>query len=298
MATKTNTDDRLIAVLEGIVGELSLVRRAIEAHGTKADENLGFSEPPGFGITVDCATHDELGCLWAQYNGEGQQKTPLPARLKCRLIGADIVTIPTKKRGDSIKLCVKVAAGEQQYILTSGLETTSETHYYNNWTGSLLSALQNATDEQLRGVWSIIARKGKEDSVLFAGCYVDGTKVENIGEPSEGTHLAILDRVNSVLGYTARDKRNKPDEPPIAPSPAEFIGKVDCSQLWKDAEALGWTTATFGQLMVDYGFVDDKGKGTPRAITVDKLAMIRSMALDRAVLNEYSGVSFSASVEG
>jgi hypothetical protein len=316
MATKLNIDDRLIAVLEGIAGELSLARRAIEAQAPKpgATIELGIRKatsdlPP----KIDCS-YKKLGSdaevihsPWRIYHGKGQPYTLLELDdvIDCKLLGVYTFVKETTE-GDSPRFCLDVMA-DRRYVFEAGILSGSravpKTHELHNWTGPIAKILATATEEQLRQVWTIGVRQGTEKkTAIFPSLKIGGEWVDCKGEPHMDELDGIIVRVNEILGYTPWTEKDKeseaPDEPPIAPSPVEFISKADCSQLWKDAEALGWTTATFGQLMINYGFLDDKGKGTPRAITVDKLAMIRSMALDRAVLNEYSGVSFSQPVEG
>jgi hypothetical protein len=289
--------DRIAEAIEGQSIALSMMADVLQrmASVQKDEVALGFSEPQGYAVTVDVgATEDLGGALWCIYHGGEEPKTPLPHQLTCRIVGASIVTIPTKKRGDSVKLILRVMA-DREYDLLSGLDT--------NWSGSVLQALKNATDEQLTQVLRIFPRQGTKDpNAVFATVYVGAAgneKIDSIGKPPESERQAIIDRVNTILGYVPRGQQsNEAGDEAMDEAVDRFIDwKTEGSPLWDEAKKLGWTQEVVMQFLADQGCTFE-GKGSFKGVTKSKLDVIRDMLLDREVLNEYAGVNPLAGAGG
>lgn len=187
----------------------------------KEEVALGFSEPKGRKI-VDCGRREkDPDFLWGIFNGQGEPHTKLPEQLTCKLIGLELYE--KENRGKTYyKLRINVDAGER-YILESSLLTQSTGHFYNNWAGSILQALNAMRDDQLQGVIVVYPRKGDDPMALFASVYVNGERIKYEGaEPPRNGHVAIIERVNRVLGY----KQEAPTEAQQTPEPAPSLPPV------------------------------------------------------------------------
>lgn len=215
-------DPQTKELLTSIASSLQRIAAAVEPK-----EELGFGQADTV-VTVDCYPLDNSDALWAIYQGPDSPKAPLPNNLRCRLMGAYVSTKETS-RGESQKLRVLVRA-DRVYSLESGLLTQSNTHHYNNFAGSLLASLEVMTEAQLGETIDIYLRSGDEKNAVFATIYVKGQKAErHRNEPAEGTHNAIINRVNKILGYTP---------PAWTLSPAERIRQALLAQAVPEAEVI------------------------------------------------------------
>jgi hypothetical protein len=271
-------------------------------------------------IVIDCRSHTQLGSLWAIYNGKDPKGRPMPKtaileeRLVCNLIGLRPFDLPLASGKVTEKLALLVEAGGVRYQLVAGLRTGSETHNFNNWTGCILQACARATDEQLRSPWAISPKMGSKlpkpradgtqaELPIFANIGAwDGSKfveIDTIGEPSLSEYKAIIDRVNTILGYLPRGQQsNDAGDEAMDEAVDRFIDwKTEGSPLWDEAKNMGWTQPVVMQFLADQGCTFED-KGSFKGVTKSKLDAIRDMLLDREVLNEYAGVNPLAGAGG
>jgi hypothetical protein len=283
----------------------------------KIEFGFGQNAEEAYAITIDCRAHTQLGSLWAIYNGKDLKGRPMPKtaipeeRLVCNLIGLKVFELPLANgSGATEKLAVLVEANGIKYELVSGLWTGSPTHNFNNWTGSMLQACAHATGDQLKSPWAISPKMGtkapkpkadgtQSDLPIFATVRAwDGSKfvqIDSIGEPALSDYKAIIDRVNTILGYVPR---SQPPNEPGGDAVDRFIDwKTEGSPLWDEAKNLGWTQPVVMQFLADQGCTFD-GKGSFKGVTKSELDVIRDMLLDREVLNEYAGVNPLAGAGG
>lgn len=203
---------------------------------------VGFRQP-SYPATIDVRYDAVTDSCWQEWRGKDNPKVPLPAELVGEIKGVEVVTKSLERFGDVDKLVLHVQA-DRWYRITSGLLTQSNSHHYNNFTGALLESLSAATDDQLKKVLTLRARKGSTTDAVFADLYDGGSRINRVkGEPIPGEHAQIIDRVNAVLGFTPGRQSQVAEEDTQQPQQTQPIDRDRVlDEIGKHCKALGWSS--------------------------------------------------------
>lgn len=238
---------------EALLSRLVIAFERIADQLAPKGDFAGFRQP-SYPATIDVRYDAATDSCWQEWRGKDNPKVPLPAELVGEIKGIEVVTKSLERFGDVDKLVLHIQA-DRWYRITSGLLTQSPSHHYNNFSGALLESLSAATDDQLRKVLTLRARKGSTTDAIFADIYDGGSRINRVkGEPIPGEHIQIIDRVNAVLGFTPGRQSQVAEEDTQQPQQTQSIDRdrilqeiSECCKAlaWSNREASNWLKGNF-----------------------------------------------------